>query len=160
MPPARFVPEVPHAQVLLQDVHLDAGALLPHDGYDAYVKPFRTIEDVHVTLAVLAYLLREARARRWPAAFTEELVAALALLLQLAADDPRAASTHIALAGAVHIAHRLYADAAPLWVSAGDAAAARWPRDAALFSVAGAAREQRAVRAWEILHGGLTTATG
>ncbi len=77
MPPTRFVPEVPHAQVLMHDVRVSAGALLPNDGYDAYVKPFRTIEDLHVTLAVLAYLLREGRVRHWPAAFNEQLVAAL-----------------------------------------------------------------------------------
>jgi len=152
MPPTRFVPEVPHAQVLMQDLRVGADALLPLDGYDAYVKPFRTIEDLHVTLAVLAYLLREARARRWPAAFNEELVAALALLLQLAAEDPRAASTHIALAGALRFAHRLYAGAAQLWARAGDdAAARRWQRDAALFEMAGSTREQRAERAWERL---------
>jgi len=58
----------------------------------------------------------------------------------------------LALAGALRIAHRLYADAAPLWAEAGDnAAAARWHRDAALFEVAGSAREQRAQRAWERL---------
>jgi hypothetical protein len=152
MPPTRFVPEVPHAQVLLQDVRVSADALLPHDGYDAYVKPFRTIEDVHVTLAVLAYLLREGRARRWPAAFHEELVAALGLLSQLAGEDSSAASTHIALAGALRIAHRLYANALPLWATAGDdPAAQRWQRDAALFEVAGSAREQRAERAWQRL---------
>ena len=152
MPPTRFVPEVPHAQLLMQDLRVGADALLPLDGYDAYVKPFRTIEDLHVTLAVLAYLLREGRARRWPAAFNEEVVAALALLLQLAGADTRAASTHIALAGALRFAHRLYADAAPLWAAAGDdAAARRWRRDAALFEVAGSAREQRAKRAWERL---------
>jgi alkylation response protein AidB-like acyl-CoA dehydrogenase len=152
MPATRFVPEVPHAEVLMQDVRVSAGALLPGDGYDAYVKPFRTVEDLHVTLAVLAYLLREARARRWPTAFTEELVAGLALLAQLAGEDARAASTHIALAGALRIAHRLYADAAPLWAAAGDdPAARRWQRDAALFEVAGSARRQRAERAWERL---------
>ena len=152
MPPTRFVPEVPHAQVLMHDVRVSADALLPHDGYDTYVKPFRTIEDLHVTLGVLAYLLREGRARRWPAAFNEQLVAVLSLLSQLAGEDSRAASTHIALAGALRIAHRLYADAAPLWAAAGDdAAAQRWQRDAPLFEVAGAAREQRAERAWERL---------
>lgn len=152
MPPTRFVPEVPHAQVLMQDLRVAADALLPHDGYEAYVKPFRSIEDLHVTLAVLAYLLREGRARRWPAAFNEELVAALSLLLQLAHDDANAASTHIALAGALHIAHRLYAEASRLWAAAAaDPAAQRWQRDAPLFDVAGAAREQRAVRAWERL---------
>ena len=152
MPPTRFVPEVPHAQLLMHDVRVSAAALLPHDGYDAYVKPFRTIEDLHVTLAVLAYLLREARARRWPAAFSEQLVAALSLLSQLAGEDSSAASTHIALAGALRIAHRLYANALPLWATAGDdPAAQRWQRDAALFEVAGSAREQRAERAWERL---------
>jgi hypothetical protein len=151
MPPTRFVPEVPHAQVQMQDVRVSADALLPHDGYDAYVKPFRSIEDLHVTLAVLAYLLREGRARRWPVAFNEEVVAALTLLSQLAGEDSRAALTHIALAGALHIAHRLYADASPLWSAAGGDAAARWQRDAALFEVAGSAREQRAARAWERL---------
>jgi alkylation response protein AidB-like acyl-CoA dehydrogenase len=152
MPPTRFVPEVPHAQVLMHDVRVNAGALLPHDGYDAYVKPFRTIEDLHVTLAVLAYLLREGRVRHWPAAFNEQLVAALALLSHLASEDARAVSTHIALAGALRIAHRLYTDASPLWAAAGDdVAAGRWQRDSALFEVAGSAREQRAERAWQRL---------
>jgi len=152
MAPTRFVPEVPHAQVQMRDVRVRADALLPEDGYDAYVKPFRTIEDLHVTLAVLAYLLREGRARQWPADFNEQLVAALALLGQLAAEDARAASTHVALAGALRIAHRLYGDASALWAAVGDdPAAQRWQRDMPLFEVAGTAREQRAVRAWERL---------
>ncbi len=154
MPPTRFVPEVPHAQVLLHNVRVGADALLPHDGYDAYVRPFRSIEDVHVTLAVLACLLREGRARGWPAAFNEQLTATIALLLHLAGDDLRAASTHVVLAGALRVAHRLYADATPFWATAGDAAAARWLRDVALFDVAGAARELRAARAWERLRDG------
>jgi acyl-CoA dehydrogenase len=152
MPATRFVPEVPHAQVQLQNVRVEADALLPGDGYDAYVKPFRTIEDQHVTLAVLAYLLREGRARGWPAAFNEQLVAAIAVLMQLARDDPSTAPTHVALAGALRIAHRLYAEASALWAAAGeDSAARRWQRDAALFDVAGSARTQRAERAWERL---------
>ena len=77
-------------------------------------------------------------------------VAALTLLSALAADDVRAASTHVALAGALLFAQRLYADAAPLWAAAGeDPAAVRWQRDVALFDVAGPARRQRAERAWE-----------
>ena len=151
-PPTRFVPEVPHAQVQLQGVLVGADALLPGDGYSAYVKPFRTIEDLHVTLAVLAYLLREGRTRRWPAAFSEQLVATLELLLSLADEDVRDERMHVVLAGALHIAHRLYADASALWAATGDdPAAQRWQRDAALFDVAAKAREQRAVRAWERL---------
>jgi hypothetical protein len=101
---------------------------------------------------VSAYLLREARARQWPAAFREDCFATLALLFNLATEEPRAAATHIALAGALRFAHRLYADATTLWAGAGaDPGASRWRRDADLFRVAAAARDQRAVRAWERL---------
>lgn len=151
MPPTRFVPEVAHAQVHLTDVRLGAEALLPGDGYARYVKPFRTIEDTHVTAAVLAYLLREARARGWPAALRERLVATLTVLAGVAATAPDAAETHVVLEGALQWAHQLYADAGPLWLAAADDAAERWVRDSALFAVAGKARALRAARAWERL---------
>jgi acyl-CoA dehydrogenase len=152
MPETRFVPEVPHARVQLDAVRIDTTALLPGDGYERYVKPFRTIEDAHVTLAVLAYLLREARARGWPSALAERLCAAMAALSVVAESAADAPATHVVLAGALAQAHALYAEAGTLWAQAGDdPAAQRWQRDAALFSVAGSARSQRAARAWERL---------
>ena len=160
MPATRFVPEVPHARVQLDGVRIEPAALLPGDGHDAYVKPFRSIEDTHVTLAVLAYLLREARQRRWPADFAERLSAMLVLLADLARpaiEMPATAAvdgaaTHVALAGALALAHALYAEASGLWATAGDdPAAQRWVRDMALFGVAGTARQQRALRAWQQL---------
>jgi len=73
-------------------------------------------------------------------------------LSHLAGEDARAPATHVALAGALRVAHRLYAGAQPLWsADSEDPAARRWQRDAALFEVAGTARQQRAVRAWERL---------
>lgn len=153
MPPTDFVPEVPHARVQLAGVQVAADALLPGDGYQRYVKPFRTVEDIHVTLAVLAYLVREARQRGWPTAFSERGAALLLVLADLAGQDADAATTHLALAGALGWAQRLYADAGECWArTPDDPAARRWQRDAALFQVAGAAREQRSARAWERLH--------
>lgn len=152
MPETRFVPEVPHARVALDRVHVAADALLPGDGYDDCVKPFRTIEDTFVTIAVLAYLLREARARGWQQAFAERCVAALVALADVAASPVGAPATHVALAGALQFALALYTDAGAHWAKApGDAAAGRWQRDLGLFSVAAAAREQRAARAWQRL---------
>lgn len=152
MPEAGFVPEVPHARVLLDGVRVAADALLPGDGYDGYVKPFRTIEDAHVAIAVLAYLLRESRARGWPPAFAERNVAALVVLAEVAASPADAAATHVALAGALQFAQAIYADAGALWAATpGDAAARRWQRDSGLFAVAASAREARAARAWERL---------
>ena len=155
MPETRFVPEVPHARVQLDAVKVDADALLPGDGYERYVKPFRSLEDAHVTLAVLAYLLREARQRGWPTGFAERLCATLAVLCDLAAGPADAPVTHVVLAGALAQAHALYAEAGTLWAAAGDdPAAVRWTRDVALFGVAGSARSQRAARAWERLQAG------
>ena len=152
MPETRFVPEVPHARLQLDGVVVDATALLPGDGYEAYVKPFRTIEDIHVTLAVLAYLLREARQRGWPAGFMEQLCASLLTLATLSSAPASAPATHVTLAGALAQAHALYDVAGVLWAKAGDdPAAQRWQRDAALFAVASSARQQRAARAWERL---------
>ena len=54
MAETRFVPEVPHAQLQFQGVEIAADALLPGDGYENYVKPFRTVEDAHVNAAVSA----------------------------------------------------------------------------------------------------------
>lgn len=154
MPPTRFVPEVPHARVQLDAVRVADADLLPGDGYERYVKPFRTIEDTHVTLAVLAYLLREARHRAWPAAFAERLCAALVALADVAQAPADAPATHVVLAGALAQAHALYDEAGALWAAAGDdPAALRWQRDAALFAVASSARAQRAARAWERLQG-------
>jgi hypothetical protein len=151
MPATPFVPEVPHARVQLDDVRLPEAALLPGDGYTEFVKPFRTLEDTHVTAAVLAYLLREARARGWPAEWRERLLAALMALSAIGARRADASATHLALEGALRWAHRLYAEADALWAGEADEAAARWRRDVALFEVAGAARARRATLAWERL---------
>ena len=58
MPPTKFVPEVPHARLQFEELRIEEAQILPGDGYDAYVKPFRTVEDIHVQAAVLSYLMR------------------------------------------------------------------------------------------------------
>lgn len=152
MPATRFVPEVPHAQVRFEDVQVPAEALLPGDGYQAYVKPFRTVEDIHVNAAVLAYLVREARRLGWPAPWIERAAALLYALRALAAEDPSAPATHVALAGALALGTGLISEAETFWKDcAGDVAAERWNRDRELLSVASSARAQRRVRAWERL---------
>ena len=154
MPETSFVPEVPHARIHLQEVAIDTAGLLPGDGYSDYVKPFRTLEDTFVTAAVLAYLLREARARGWPADLRERLSAALSALAMVAQSHRDAPTTHVALAGALHWAAALYDEAGALWATTPeDPASRRWLRDAPLFAVAAGARQLRAQRAWNRLSG-------
>lgn len=150
-PPLAFVPEIPHTAATFEAVAVPGDALLDGDGYDTVVKPFRTVEDTFIALAVQSWLLREAQARGWPADFAEALTASLVTLATLSdrpADDP---VTHLALAGALARTQSLYQQADGLWDGETDAAADRWRRDRPLFQVAGKARALRAQRAWERL---------
>jgi alkylation response protein AidB-like acyl-CoA dehydrogenase len=152
MPATKFVPEVPHAQLHFSDLRIKESELLPGDGYADYVKPFRTIEDVHVQAAVLAYLMREGQRLSWPQGWLERLSALLAALGKIADMPASHAETHIALAGALAIGAGLIAETDAFWqAAASDPAAERWIRDRELLKVAGRAREQRTRRAWETL---------
>ena len=150
MPATRFVPEVPHAQLEFEDVKVDA--LLPGDGYDLYVKPFRTVEDIHVQAAILSYLMREAQRLGWPEHWIERLSALLAALATLSNMPPAHAETHVGLAGALRISTGLIEETEAFWLqSPAEPAALRWRRDKELLQVAGKARELRTQRAWERL---------
>lgn len=148
----RFVPEVAHAEVRFERVLIAEQDLLEGDGYARYVKPFRTLEDLHVHAAILAYLLREARRLAWPRAWIERAYATLHALVALARLDASSHATHIALAGALEIGAALVGEADACWEAvAEDPAAVRWMRDRALLAVASSARVKRVERAWEAL---------
>lgn len=150
LPHTRFVPEVPHARLRFENVRVPDEALLPGDGYDGYVKRFRTVEDTYVHAAVLAYLVHEARRLAWPKTWIERAIANLLALREIAAFDSSAPATHVALAGALAIGAGLIGEAEPFWLPAtADPAAARWQRDRELLGVAALARQQRIARAWE-----------
>jgi hypothetical protein len=148
MPPTRFVPEVPHARIRLDDVRAEAGALLEGDAYERTVKPFRTVEDIHVHAATFGYLLAEARRRGWPAPWRARAAGMLQALARLADRDPLAPATHIALAGALDVGQVLVEEADRHWAERDDEPARRWRRDRELLSVAGKARELRLAAAW------------
>jgi hypothetical protein len=152
MPATRFVPEVPHAQLHFDDVRLADDAVLPGDGYDGYVKRFRTVEDLHVNAAVVGYLVREARRLGWPIEWIERAVTLIHALRALAAEDAATPATHIALAGALAWGANLICGADECWAQAADdPTALRWSRDRELLKVAGGARAQRTARAWQRL---------
>ena len=152
MPATKFVPEVPHAQLRFKNLKVKEAEILPGDGYDEYVKPFRTVEDIHVQAAVLSYLMREGQRLSWPQHWLERLSALLAALGKLSDMPASHPETHIALAGALAIGAGLVGETEAFWqASAVDPAALRWRRDRELLKIASGAREQRARRAWERL---------
>jgi len=155
MPPPPFVPELSHGEVVLDAVHVADEELLPGDGYARYVKPFRTVEDLHVNAALLAYLLGASRRHHAPQSLVERLFAAIVAVRALAVEDARAAATHLALAGLLAIMRPLVDELVAHLATRSDDAAqhehTRLTRDVALLDIAGKAREQRRANAWATL---------
>lgn len=147
---APFVPEIQHAEVELDHVRVADGDVLPGDGYDDYLKPFRTVEDAHVHAALAGYLLGVARRRGWRE-HVERLLAVALAARQVALADPRLATTHLALAGVLELAVRQVAELEATWAATPDDEWQRWQRDRPLLRVAASARAARRERAWDVV---------
>ncbi len=149
MPALPFVPDVDHASVTFTQLSVPLESRLPGDGWTDYVRPFRTVEDLHVCAAITAFALRHARRHDDQRPLAEQLVA-LALTLRALADaDPSAPSTHVALAGCFTTLDALAPALDALFARSPEVA---WSRDRRILSVARSAREQRRVKAWGSLH--------
>jgi acyl-CoA dehydrogenase len=154
LPPAPMVPELPHARLVLEQVHVDADAFVAGDGYTGVLRPFRTVEDVFVHGAVAARLAADGLRHGWPEPLVEALLAVVAGLTPLSEADPSAPETHLALAG-VLAGLEAQLDAIDDAMGRSPAALAeRWARDRSLMRVAEGARRARRARAWERRRGG------
>src|SRR5262249_47048298 len=137
-------------EIDLDGVIVSEADILPGDGFERYVRPFRTIEDIHVQAAVYAYVIREIRAHALPKSLAERFAALLAALQPLTTEAAQPAA-HIALAGVLALARGLLDQLERAWAQTESPAHARWERDRLLLSVAGNAREKRLAKAWELL---------
>ena len=154
-PPLPFVPEVGHARVTFESVAVGADEILPGDGYDDALKPFRTIEDIHVTAALLAWAMRAAGASGWARAWLDEAACLLLVFRALGDRSPSAEGTHVALAGALGLVRRLLERGE--WSKCSEATRAMWERDRPLLDVAAVVRSARLEAAWTRLEGGKGT---
>ncbi|MBA3460563.1 MAG: acyl-CoA dehydrogenase family protein [Deltaproteobacteria bacterium] len=146
---APFVPEIPHAEVELDGVEVGEADILPGDGYDDYLKPFRTVEDIHVHASVIGYLIGVSRRHDFPHEIVQSLTTLAVVTRSLADADVKAPATHIALAGLIDLATRAVASVEEKWGAVPDDEWKRWLRDRALLQVSGKARAARRERAWE-----------
>lgn len=148
LPEAPFVPEIPHGALRLENVRLEDRDILPRDGYSDYLKPFRTIEDLHVHAALLAWLIAVGARAGWPQSLRERMTAALIAARALALEDPRRSEIHIALGGVLAQTAAAVAESEPHWTRVDAPTRERWERDRPLLSVAGKARAARLEKAW------------
>jgi hypothetical protein len=137
-----FIPEVPHGRLVLRAAPC---TVLPGDGYTHCLKPFRTIEDIHIQAAMLGLIVQIGRRNRWPDADIEAVLLLIAALSALAEASPMDAAVHRGLGGVlVQLAQLLVALAdRPMEPAVRE----RWQRDQAVFMLAQSARESRLARA-------------
>ena len=151
LPALPFAPDISHGTVQFHQVIVPFSQRLQGDGYSNYVKPFRTVEDLHVSGAILGYWVRLGRELNLPHNLIEALLALISLhqqLAQQAADDP---ATHLALAGARTLMETTLDQLETALQASHPGQAQCWERDKALLSVAGKARTQRTETAWQKL---------
>lgn len=153
-----FVPEIAHARATFDAVAIGAEEVLPGDGYDDALKPFRTIEDIHVTAAVLGWAIGVGRASDWPRSWIDEALALVVLFHGVSDEPPLAPTTHVALAGAQSLAKKLLDGAA--WAQAHEPARSGWVRDRPLLEIASRVRGARLEAAWRELGAGAGGAAG
>ena len=146
LPPLDFVPEVPRARVRFEGTFVASSELLPGDGWDDYVKPFRTLEDIHILGAFSGYLLRIGREVEWPTELLERIAAIVIGMFPLAAGAPLDVSTHVALAGIIQMLRREI-DELP-WDAVPPPVRERFDRDLRLLTLARHARQKRTATAW------------
>lgn len=154
LPPLPFAPSIHHGSAHFDQVPVSAAQWLPGDGYADYVKPFRTVEDIHVSGAMLGFLLRNAREFGWPESSIEALLVQIVLHQNLAARSASDSATHILLAGARRQLEHWLQENSARWSLCPDDVAQAWQRDSALLNVAGKARAQRTATAWKNVQSG------
>ncbi|MCZ4321270.1 acyl-CoA dehydrogenase family protein [Pseudomonas anguilliseptica] len=148
LPALPLMPDVSHGRLHLQGAHCER---LPGDGWDAYVKPFRTLEDTHVLAALTAWLFGVGQESAWPQALQLPLLGLLAGCAEVARQCPSAAGSHLLLAGLFAQFDSLRSDLDNAF-AAGDARWAQlWQRDKGLLTIAGSARSKRLHKAQGVL---------
>lgn len=148
LPALPLMPDIGHARLHLDQAH---GERLAGDGWDDYVKPFRTLEDVHVLAAVCAWQFGVGRECAWPDALLLRLQALLAGCAEVARQAPNAPTTHLLLAGLFAQQQTLSGELQAAFAAGPAHWAELWQRDQGLLRIAEAARTKRLEKARQIV---------
>ncbi|MGL6244921.1 acyl-CoA dehydrogenase [Pseudomonas sp.] len=144
LPAIPLMPDISHGRLFLENAQCE---LLAGDGWDAYVKPFRTLEDIYVLSAMTAWLYGVGQDSDWPQALQLRLLALLAGCAEVSRQAPNNLAGHILLGGLfaqfdglkVEINQAL-ADGPTHW-------ATMWQRDQTVMDLAAGARGKRLAKA-------------
>lgn len=147
-----FIPEISHGKLELQNVRISSSQILPGDGYTDYVKPFRTLEDIHVTSAILGYMFRTGCVFNWPQHITSQILSILSGIKSISLDNPLDNTLHILLGGISSLFESFVISLEPYWKLTDSKTESQWNRDKKLLTIASNAREKRLLSAWNYIN--------
>lgn len=139
-----LMPDVSHGRVFLDNALCE---LLAGDGWDAYVKPFRTLEDIYVLSAMTAWLYGVGQDSDWPQALQLRLLALLAGCAEVSRQAPNNPCGHVLLGGLFAQFEGLKAEINQALAEGPPQSAAMWQRDQAVMDLAAGARGKRLAKA-------------
>ncbi|CAI8850918.1 MULTISPECIES: hypothetical protein [Pseudomonas] len=145
LPALPLMPEVGHARLHLQ------GALcerLAGDGWDAYVKPFRSLEDLYVLSALCAWLYGVGQETGWPQNLQLRLISLLGACAESTRQCADTSASHLLLGGLFAQFNSLKDELNQALLASPGEWASLWQRDQGLLEIASAARAKRLAKAW------------
>lgn len=148
---AMILPALPHGRARFSGVAVRPGMILPGDGWTRYARPFRTIEDIHVSAAIAAHLAVHAIRRGLPPALLATLAACILRLQECARADANDMVSHVLLAAAERELQQACVQASELLKQDDDAFARDWRANAAIVGLAIPARQKRLEKAMDAI---------
>ncbi len=124
--------------------------MLPGDGYSDYIKPFRTVEDLHISAGVLGYLFKTACCYDWGTDIKERILGCIASVRNLVLNNPASPWVHIVTGDVLKQIKELFTHLEPLWETVGGQIKDAWDRDKILMTIADKARNIRLKTAWAL----------
>ena len=144
LPPMPLMPDLSHGRLVLDNALCE---LLAGDGWDAYVKPFRTLEDLYVLSAMGAWLYGVGQDCNWPQTLQLRLLALLAGCAEVSRQAPNNPSGHVLLGGLFAQFDGLKAELEQALADGPLQWATMWQRDRAVMDLAAGARAKRLAKA-------------
>jgi hypothetical protein len=144
LPALPLMPDISHGRL-----HLDGALceLLAGDGWDAYVKPFRSLEDVYVLSAMTAWLYGVGQDSDWPQTLQLRLLALLAGCAEASRQAPNNPAGHVVLGGLFAQFEALAGEMDQALGNGPVEWAQMWQRDKGVMQLAAGARAKRLAKA-------------
>ena len=147
LPALPLMPDISHGRL-----HLDGALceLLAGDGWDAYVKPFRSLEDVYVLSAMTAWLYGVGQDSGWSQPLLLRLLALVAGCAEASRQPPNNPAGHVLLGGLFAQFDALKSEIDQALAEGNPEWAQMWQRDQSVMQLAAGARAKRLAKALHI----------